>query len=165
MSAIRFGKVSGDFERVEMIIMPMIDVCFLLMTFFIANMRLYEPEGDFNITMPPAAPLNGAGGLSKDNDVLTIKIRLLADKNGRLAGIRMGERPLASLKNLREHVKQICSDDNPSAAVPEIEFECASTLQYDCVMDAITAVSGYVAADGRTIVPIVKNVKFSTPKK
>lgn len=135
------------------------------MTFFIANMRLYEPEGDFNITMPQASSPNGVGAIPKDTDVLTIKIRLLADKNGRLAGIRMGERPLTSLKFLREHIKQLCADCSQSAAVPEIEFDCASTLKYDCVVDAVTAVSGYVAEDGQTIVPIVKNVKFTPPPK
>jgi biopolymer transport protein ExbD len=164
MKMVRFGKTSGEFERVEMMIMPMIDVCFLLMTFFIANMRLYEPEGDFNITMPQVSTAAGTSGPAKDDEVLTIKIQLLADKKGRLAGIRMGERALASPKNLREHIKLMCSE-NPDGAVPELEFECAPTLKYDYVMDAITAVSGYVSEDGRTIVPIIKNVKFSPPQK
>jgi hypothetical protein len=49
--------------------------------------------------------------------------------------------------------------------MPEIEFQCVSTLQYDCVMDAITAASDYMGDDGRTIVSIVKNVKLSAPPK
>ena len=94
----------------------MIDVCFQIIIFFIANMRIILPEGDFNVTMPAAVPkagraasLSGGGGSSAAGqgeqpapaELPAIRIHLLADKSGNLAGIQIGERPIGTFKELR----------------------------------------------------------------
>ena len=55
----------------------------------------------------------------------------------------------------------------PGAEATEVELECDYHLRYEYVMDAITAVSGYIdrTPDGQAqIVELVKKIKFSPPK-
>ena len=56
---MRYGKDDGDFQRVHMMMTPMIDVCFQMIIFFVANMRIFLPEGNFNIEMPAASAQAG----------------------------------------------------------------------------------------------------------
>ena len=113
---MKFGAGSGEYQRVDPVMTPMIDVCFQIIIFFIANMRIILPEGDFNVTMPAAVPkagraasLSGGGGSSAAGqgeqpapaELPAIRIHLLADKSGNLAGIQIGERPIGTFKELR----------------------------------------------------------------
>lgn len=77
---MKFGKSSGQFERVEIVRMPMIDICFQIIIFLIANMRMFTPEGAINIQMPARLSQRG---LSNDlqSDIPPIRVRLRADKH------------------------------------------------------------------------------------
>lgn len=157
---MRFGKSKGEFERVEMMMTPMIDVCFQMIIFFIANMRLFTPEGDFNIAMPLAGPREGIAG---ESQIPPIKIRLRADADGNLAAIQMGQRTLRSFRDLRGEIRQICGvDRGPTAvsATAEAQLDFDYHLKYEYVVDAVSAVSGYLAADGQTVVPLIEKIKF-----
>ena len=43
---------SGDGEKIETQMAPMIDVVFQLLIFFMLTLKIIEPEGDFSISMP-----------------------------------------------------------------------------------------------------------------
>ena len=47
-------------EKIELQMTPMIDIVFQLLIFFIFSLRISAQEGDFNISMPLAAPNAGA---------------------------------------------------------------------------------------------------------
>ena len=163
---MRFGKASGDFQRVEMMMTPMIDVCFMMIMFFIVNMRIFSPEGNFNIEMPAASAQ--AGVASDDAQIPPINIRLRADKDGNLAGIRMGQRPIRTFKDLRREIRQLCGADRGPAAAsanPEVEFECDYNLKYEYVVDAVTAISGYLANDDQTVVRMIEKIRFAPPQE
>jgi biopolymer transport protein ExbD len=54
-------------------------------------------------------------------------------------------------------------NDLSRAELTELELDCDPTLKYDYVVSAITAASGIVQGD--EVVPLIKKIKFSPPKK
>ncbi len=160
---MKFSRAGSEFERVDLMMTPMIDVCFQMIIFFVANMRLFTPEGDFNVTMPIAAPREG---VPAEAQIPPIKIRLRADAEGNLAGIQMGQRPLRSLKELRGEIRQICGVDRGPTAISmaaEAQLDFDANLRYEYVMDAVSAISGFLASDGQTVIPLIEKIKFGPP--
>ena len=133
------------------------------------------PEGDFNVTMPAAvpragqatAPAGGGGAAGQGElpaELPAIKIHLLADKSGDLAGIQIGERPISTFKELRSQIRGLCAADHgpaETAATPEVEIDFDYNLKYQFVIDAVTAISGYTAED-KTTVRMIEKIRFGT---
>ena len=161
-------------DKVELQMTPMIDIVFLLLVFFVFSFQFITPEGDFNVKMPIAAP---SEGLPDEDQLPPIPVRLRAGAKGLLASISMGERQLWSagpgkfaeqgFAALHSEIRGIVGDAPGPGAMSstEVEFHCSYGLKFKYVIDAITAVSGYVADDGQTIVKIVEKIRFSQPKK
>ncbi|MGQ9606505.1 MAG: ExbD/TolR family protein [Thermogutta sp.] len=149
--------------KIELMMTPMIDVVFQLLTFFIMTFKIVSPEGDFFIKMPLAAP---SAGVPSDAQLPPIKVRLTAAAGGRLSGIYLSERRLGGFEELRQQVRLLVGDQaGPGGAGDaEVEFDCDYDLNYENVMKAVTAVSGYVAPDGR-IIRLVEKIKFAPPRK
>lgn len=150
-------------EKVELMMTPMIDIVFQLLVFFIMTFKIVAPEGDFNIKMPVAAPSEGM----PDDTLPPIKVRLAATADGKLANIMLGQRPLGSFNDLRAQVREIVGDDRGPGSIAEnteVELDCDFGLHFEYVIDAITAVSGYVADDGQNIVKMVEKIKFAPPR-
>lgn len=147
-------------ERLEFDMTPMIDCCFQLIIFFMLTLRFSYQEGDFNIRMPLA------GAVAKQVDDLqspTIKVRLTANSRGELTGITMGDRKLRGFKDLHQQIRGMVRP-NPRPGTggdQEVEFDCDYKLKYDHVVQGITAVSGYLADDGKTVVKLIEKVKFA----
>jgi biopolymer transport protein ExbD len=150
--------------KVEMQMTPMIDVVFQLLTFFLMSFKIATAEGDFDIKMPLAA--RGAV-LPDDLKTPPIKVRLAADPSGKLAQIKVNEFNFGlSFGSLHDHVLRIAGDDvGPDSRREEVEVEldCDYNLHYEYVIEAVTAVSGHVGADGN-IVRLIEKVKFSPPR-
>lgn len=155
---------SGPPDKVEMNMTPMIDVVFQLIAFFMYSLKIGSPEGDFSIKMPLAAP--HAGQPNPDELLPPIRIRLIAGPGGELAGIRMGERPLANFTVLNEEVVGIVgTQEGPGslAEAAEVELDVDYNLHYRHVISAITAVSGTRSPDGR-LVKLIEKIKFAQPR-
>lgn len=162
---MKIGKSGGELEKLEMNMTPMIDVCFQLIIFFMLSLRLYSPEGDFSIKMPLAAPQEG---LPDETQLPPVNIRLRADHNGNLAGIQMGQRTLTTFEELRRQVRGIAGLDRGPAATPtsaEVELDCDYNLKFEYVVDALTAISGYLADDKQTIVRMIEKIRFAPPRR
>jgi len=142
------------FQRLELNMTPMIDVCFQLLIFFMLTLKVFATEGDFDIRMPIAAPSEGK---PEDVENPPLAIRLKADDRGRLTGILLGEKTLKSFQELREEVKSICAGKDPKTL--EVELDCDYVLRYEYVMEAITHVSGFVDQNGN-IVKLIEKIKF-----
>ncbi len=157
---MKIGNGKEEPERIDLNMMPMIDVCFQLLIFFMLTLKILTPEGDFDIKMPIAAPSEG----KPEDTIPPIKVRLVAGTGGKLAQIRMGDRSLKNFKELRDEIIDITGGQGgPGTAAEsmEVELDCDYALRYEYVVDAITAVSGYKADDGRTIVKLIEKIKFS----
>jgi len=93
-----------------------------------------------------------------------MKVRLVAGPGGELAAIRFGDRLLGTdFQKLRQSVVAVVGA-NPTPSVlgsTEIELDCDYNLKYLYVVQAITAVSGYVK-DGQ-VVRLVEKIKFAPP--
>ena len=61
----------------------MIDIVFLLLVFFVMTFKIVELEGDFSVRMP----LAGSDSVTMDPTDLPLKLRLMADENGRLTSM------------------------------------------------------------------------------
>jgi biopolymer transport protein ExbD len=162
---VRNVQRRGD-EKVELMMTPMIDIVFQLLVFFIMTFKIVSPEGDFNIKMPLAAP---SEGIPDDSQLPPIKVRLRAAESGRLHSVLLGANtlnPKRPFDELRLQMRGIIDDaggpGSVSAQATEVELDCDYNLRFEYVIDAITAVSGYVTEDG--IVKLVEKIKFSPPR-
>ena len=96
------GKHVGG--KIELMMTPMIDVVFQLLTFFIMSFKIVAPEGDFFIKMPLAAP---SAGVPSDLQLPPIKVRMTAGPGGELAGLYLSERRLGNFNELRDQVRAL----------------------------------------------------------
>jgi biopolymer transport protein ExbD len=161
------GKSSES--KIELQMTPMIDVVFQLLVFFLFTFRIATQEGDFNIKMPLATYVRGATAES-ESPFVTMHVRLRADRTGRLpsaGGIVVnGERVLNSFEELHNYVIGVIGGNEPSAkADAEVELDCDYNLNYEHVIDAITAVSGYVDRSTGQIERLVEKIKFTPPQE
>ncbi len=151
-------------EKIELQMTPMIDIVFQLLIFFIMTFKIVSLEGDFNIKMPASAPSQG----DPDLDLLPpLKLRLTADAEGKLAGVRLNEQEFPQLSDLRGYILNLVGTDaGPDEGLQgaEVEIDCDYQLRYEFVVAAITQVSGYVANDG-SVVKLIEKIKFSPPRQ
>ncbi len=161
----RHTTTSGR-DKVELQMTPMIDIVFQLIAFFVMTLKITTLEGDFNVKMPLAAPVAGPS-----TELLPpIKVRLTADPAGELTGIRLGERPVASFLALNQELRALVGGQTGPGTLAdsaEVELDCDYQLRYAYVIDAISAVSGFVAESGgeRQIVRLIEKIKFAPPRQ
>jgi biopolymer transport protein ExbD len=151
-------------EKIELQMTPMIDIVFQLLVFFIMTFKIVSQEGDFNIKMPLAAP---AAGAPDDLQLPPMKVRLQAGASGQLAGMSLGERSIATMDALRAEIVSIVGTDRgpgTTQETAEVELDCDYGLRYEHVIQAITAVSGYVDDTGN-VVKLVEKIKFAPPRQ
>ncbi|MFZ5832995.1 MAG: ExbD/TolR family protein [Planctomycetota bacterium] len=159
---MKVGKRQGIPERVSFDMTPMIDCCFQLIIFFMLSLKILAAEGDFNIRMPRAA----SEGNPSPEQLPPIRIRLQAGPNGELTGIQMGGKSIGGsdpFAALRSEIRLIVDDavgPDGSGSRPEVVLDFDYNLRYEYVIDAITAVSGYINEQGR-IIRIIEKVNFA----
>ena len=158
---IRGSGVSQS--KIELQMTPMIDIVFQLLVFFIMTFKIVAQEGDFNIKMPLATQ---QAGMPEESPILTMHVRLRAGPSGRLlssGGIVVnGEYVFDTPAELHNYVISIVGGDEPAAREDaEVELDCDYGLHYEHVIEAITAVSGYVDDSTGEVKHLIKNIKFS----
>jgi biopolymer transport protein ExbD len=159
---IRHQAGSGH-EKIELQMTPMIDIVFLLLIFFIMSFKIVSLEGDFNIKMPIAAPSEAL----PIEPLPPIRIQLTAGGDGRIAGIRMGERSFESFDALHEEIIAIVGTDTGPDSIAgrtEVELDCDYDLHYEHAIQAVTAVSGDVDPAGH-VVKLIDKIKFAPPEQ
>jgi len=164
---MRIRHTGRQHEEVALMMTPMIDVVFQLLIFFLLSFRFASPEGDFNIRMPAAA---ARAELTEPSDLMLppLKVRLTADKQGRLTGVYLGEARMADaapFEQLRARILQIVGDDAGPGSVAEdseIELDCDYNLRFEYAIDAITAVSGKVQQG--EIIKLIDKIRFAPPR-
>ena len=162
---MRFRHATSTLDKIEMQMTPMIDIVFQLNIFFLLSFKIVLPEGDFNIRMPSAA---AARSMDLSESIPTPLV-MKSDAEGRLVEMRLGGRsfgnsPDAFLK-LHSQIRNTVSDaGGPGTAGDlEIEIDADYDLNYEHVMRAITAITGYIE-NGQPH-KLIERVKFTPPKK
>ena len=155
---------AGREDKIELQMTPMIDIVFQLLIFFIMTFKIVLPEGDFNIRMPSAS----AAATSQPSETPTIHIRMRATPDGDLAGLSIEGRPCK-----RRRLRRTAGPDPRlvgDAAGPgegsdqEVELDCDYDLKYDYVIQAVTAISGYVDPETRTHHKLIERINFAPPE-
>ena len=150
-------------DKIPIDMTPMIDIVFQLLTFFCMTLRVASAEGDFNIKMPLAAP---RAGMPDPNQLPPMKVRLRADDAGNLVELSLNDRVFSGadrFKQLHSHIASLVGEGSLAASA-EVELDADFGLKYEHVIEAITSVSGSVAADGQ-IIKLVEKIKFSPPRQ
>ena len=113
----------------------------------------FEPgDGEFAAV---ALPANGRADF---HQLPAVRVALRADAAGRLAVILFNGHPLRDAAELRAQIEAF---RGPAAdATVEAELDCDGNLRYEDTQRTIAAISNCLAADGRTLVPLVDRVKF-----
>ena len=156
--SLRDVKVASEVPKLSMT--PMIDIVFNLLAFFIITFRIPAVEGDFNIKMPVNAPPSS----ETMDETVPLEITLRGNEAGDLTGIMFGSIPLGTdMHRLRSEVFDYLSAGGGDPSKTEAEFTADGDLHYGHLIDAITAVSGYVNGENQ-IVKLVENIKFTPPK-
>ncbi|MFO7906606.1 MAG: ExbD/TolR family protein [Planctomycetota bacterium] len=159
------GSRAGE-DKIQLQMTPMIDIVFQLLVFFIMTFKIVAQEGDFQIKMPLATQQSG---LPEESPVLTMHVRLRAAPDGQLlpsGGIVVnGELVFDTPAELHNYVISIVGGDEPATNDAEVELDCDYGLNYEHVIEAITAVSGYVdKSEGEgTIKHLIQKIKFAPP--
>jgi biopolymer transport protein ExbD len=155
---MKMKKSSGP-DKVEQNMTPMIDIVFQLLTFFVMTFKIASQEGDFNIKMPAM----GTAAASDEEPPKEIKVRMQADANGRLAQMSMGDRVLSSFPALHAEIMALVGTDTGPGSMAdkmEVELDCDYNLEYENVVNAITAISGRLDSNGH-VVKLIEKVKFA----
>ena len=154
----RHKTTSLETQRLPMT--PLIDVVFLLLTFFVTTLKITAPEGDFGIKMP----LTGASGMVTSQTLPTepIRIRLTADQTGHLADIEVGSNRLGpDPQRLREQIIKLVGAAPTEQERENLEaiIEYDRVLKYQYTIDTITAISGHLSEGN--VVPLIDKINFA----
>ena len=163
--------VSGGDEKIELQMVPMIDIVFQLLIFFVMTFKIAVPEGDFSITMPIHAPIN-----EQPEDLqLPIHVHLVADASGNLKDVRVNRQDSygsgkAAFNKLRSRIIEevnkgpVTEGSSSFAEAGEVEFEADFHLKYKYIIHAVTAVTGHKNDEGQ-IVKLMHKIKFVPQEK
>jgi biopolymer transport protein ExbD len=160
---IRHGATT--LENVQLQMAPMIDIVFLLNIFFLVTFKIVLPEGDFNIRMPSPA----AARAMEMPETLPLPLKMRAGPDGKLAAMTLGGRSFGNgpdaFARLHHHIRAMVNDAGGpgTAADLEIELDCDYNLNYEYVMRAITAITGYIENDQPH--KLIERIKFTPPKE
>jgi biopolymer transport protein ExbD len=161
---MRIRHVSRD-DKIELQMTPMIDIVFQLNVFFVLTFKIVLPEGDFNIRMPAAAAQRAADPSEK----LPIAVVLKAAPSGELAELQADGRSFGTgdeaFRRLRAYIMGLVNDAGGpgTAADQEVEIDCDYDLHYEYVIDAVTAITGYIDENNQPH-KLIERIKFTPPK-
>jgi biopolymer transport protein ExbD len=140
-----------------------------LLVFFILTFKVVAQEADFNIRMPAAATKS-----MTDIAPQVLKVRITAGGSGVMSDLKLDGKSLgngaAAFKALRDIVRGKIDDaGGPTAAaeVLEVEFDADYEVQYDYVIRAMDAISGYKTGSGDNVKinRMIEKVRFAQPRK
>jgi len=154
-------KKKGLPDKIPIDMTPMIDIVFQLLTFFVMTLKVATMEGDFNIKMPLAEQSASA----PDDQLPPLTLRMNTDSNGNLTTLALNNRTWSGpdrFARLHHHIASVVGDGNLATSA-EVTLDCDYGLRYEYVIEAISAVSGSVGADGQ-IIKLVEKIKFAPPR-
>ena len=155
----------ADESKIEMQMSSMIDIVFQLLISFMLTLKIAAEEGDFDINMPVGQAANTAPPEVK----VEYKVRLLADADGNLLDIRVGNKPFGnqvpqSFQNLNMDVRSWASAGGGGYQDDlEVEIDADYNLHYEYVIKAISACTGTVHGDQK--IKFLEKIKFAPPRR
>ncbi len=154
----------ADDSKMEMQMSAMIDIVFQLLIFFMLNLKIIPEEGDFDINMPVGQASASASNAPK----VEYKVRLLADADGRLRDIQVGNVSMgndapACFQRLNNDVRAWAASGGAYSDDLEVELDADYNLHYGNIIKAVSACTGYVSGDRK--VKFLEKIKFAPPRR
>lgn len=161
---MKFRNRSTGPAKVEIPMAPMIDVIFQLLIFFLLNLRIVAPEGNYNLNMPVAGPR----AISTEQNLPEIKVGLRSDREGNLIQLTFGSKDLGNddvaFERLNNEILSIVGrPGNPLTKEVEVEIDADFETQYKYVVQAISKCTGRYDADNKQIARYIEKIKFAPP--
>jgi biopolymer transport protein ExbD len=153
-------------DKIELQMTPMIDIVFQLNIFFLLTFKIVLPEGDFYIRMPAAAAQRAV----EPSETLPVAVVMKAGPDGSLADLQADGRTFGTgpeaFARLRSYIRGLVSDaGGPGTATDqEVEIDFDYDLQYDYVIQAITAITGYIDQNNQRH-KLIERIKFTPPEE
>ena len=152
----------SSLSKVEIPMAPMIDIVFQLLIFFMLNLKIVAPEGNFNINLPISAPSNAPS----DVNLPDIKVGLRSDRDGNLVQLTLGGNNLgndnAAFDRLNaEILKIIGRPGNPLTKDIEVELDADFECQYKYIVKAISRCTGRIDPATQQVTRYVERIKFA----
>jgi biopolymer transport protein ExbD len=152
-------------NKIQLDMTPMIDVVFQLMIFFMCTLKVTEPEGDFEISMPLGAPSASA---VTEAELPPFKVRLVAAGDGELSalefnGANLGTGPGAFQRLNSEVFRAVTSlkaIGPDQLEKQEVEIDPDYKLHYRYIINSIGACSGRLGENG-VAVRYISKIKFA----
>ena len=159
------NRSSGP-TKVEIPMAPMIDIVFQLLIFFMLNLKIVAPEGNFNINMPIGAPAAAAA----EQNLPDIKVGIVSDRDGNLTQLTLGSKNLGNddlaFERLNKEILQIIGrPGNPLTKDVEVEIDADYETQYKYVVKAISKCTGRMDPGTKQVARYVEKIKFAPPHK
>ena len=163
---MNFRKRMTGPTRVNIPMAPMIDVVFLLLIFFMLNLKIVSPEGNFNLNMPISVP----NTMAIEKSLPEIKIGLRSDRDGNLSELTFGSQNLgnddAAFDRLNQEILKIIGrPGNPLTKNVEVEIDADFETQYKYVVKAISKCTGRYDPETKQLARYVEKIKFAPPHK
>jgi len=157
---MRFRNTQQRKEPSRLKMAAMIDIVFLLLVFFVMTFTIVAVEGDFRVEA--AQPSANAVADAPPPVETRMHLRLTAHPDGSLAAIRMNDRYFSDFDSLHNFVLGLAAErsnvDEPFDGIV-VELDCDEQLNYENVIDAVTAVTGDLRSDG-TRVDLISSIRF-----
>ena len=158
---LKSRRKNTEIESQRLQMTPLIDVVFLLLTFFIMTFKIVMPEGEFAVRMP----LTGDTAQASPQTPLPvepIRVRIIADAAGNLADIQVGSVKVGTQPGrLREQIIKLVGPTPTKEEREKLEaiLDPDRKLKYQYAFDAFTEVTGYLS-EGQ-VVPLIDNINFA----
>ena len=153
-------RAGCSWAKVEQNMMPLIDVVFQLLAFFVMTFELNTLEGDFRLKLPALGSASGPA-------VNTLVLRMDADAAGRLTAMQLGDQRLGrDFEQLHRVVLDLLGASaagSPTLGLCEVQLDCDPRLHYVHVIEAVTAVSGHLNRNGQ-VTRLIEQVRFASPR-
>lgn len=161
---MRFGNRNSSPSKVVIPMAPMINVAFLLLIFFMLNLKILAPEKNFTVNMPIGVPQAARA----DRNLPEIKVALHSDRHGNLTQITLGSRNLgnddAAFERLNKEILAIIGrPGNPLTKDIEVEIDADYETQYKYVVKAISKCAGRFDPETKQITRYIEKIKFAPP--
>jgi biopolymer transport protein ExbD len=149
-------------DKINQSMTPMIDIVFQLNIFFLFTFKIVLPEGDFNVEMPSAA----ASRAAQPSELPPLRLVMKAAPTGQLADLQLAGRSFGNGRDafaqLQNYIRTQVVAAGGGSEDQEVEIDADYNLNYDYVVRAITAVTGYIE-NGQPH-KLIERIKFTPPK-
>jgi biopolymer transport protein ExbD len=144
--------------EVELNLAAMLDMAFQLLTFFILTFRPAPIEGQVLLRMPPPQPITNiagekAGANASNTNPLeglsTLVISVLANADGSIKQMAIGESPIAGLTALDRELAKVIGD--PAGGFDQVIVQVDSRLHYGPLMQVIDICTRQKLASGEPL--------------